>query len=127
MLNKLITKLTIWALRSKRITGVQKTKIMTELLANIGALPVRKMVAWDQFGGLYVNGRKIDGEQLMNFKLNVMALRDNEARKMLNDTKRFVAIELGVHNGLNNDTIQFSKACLFDLQQEEEIIAEILK
>lgn len=127
MLNSLITKVVIWSLKTKQITGDQKTKIINGLLENIGALPIRKMVARDDFGTLLVNGRPIEGEQLMNFKLNVMALRDNEARRLINDTKKFTAVSYGIHNGLNPETIQFSKACLFNIQQEEELIAEILK
>lgn len=127
MLNRLITKLVIYALHSKRIKGENKTQIIAMLLENIGALPIRKMVAWNNFGTLLVNGRPIEGEQLMNFRLNVMALRDNEARKILNDTKKFTAIDYGVHQGLTPEMNTFAKACLFNLQQEEELIAEILK
>lgn len=126
MLNKLITKLTIWALR-KRLTGENRTEVMAVLLDNIGALPIRKLVARDSMGKLLINGRTVeDANQISAFHQSFMAYKDNPARKLIADQKKFLAIEMGVHQGLTTEQIQFSKACLWNIQQDEEIINEIL-
>jgi len=126
MLNKLITKIAILALHSKRITGESKNKIIEALIKNIGALPVKKIISFDDFGVLHINGRPLESEQAINFQLSVRALADNEARKIFNQQKRFLAIEMGVHNGLTPEMIIFSKACLWDIEQDEILISQIL-
>jgi hypothetical protein len=127
MLNKLITTITIWALRSKRLTREQRSKVMTVLLDNLGALPIRKLVARDNLGRLLINGKPMDDvEQLLAFRQSLMSYKDNPARKMLADQKKFLALEMGVFNGLNPEMIQFSKAVLYCIEQDEKIIDEIL-
>ena len=126
MLNRFITSLTIYALRSKKITGEQKTRIKNELISNIGALPTKKVIAYDSDGALYIGGKKVDMEQAGYFRESCISLADNHARKLLNEQKKFLAIEMGVHNGLSQETIEFSKAVLYVIQQEEEILAQLL-
>lgn len=126
MWNNLFTKLVIWALHSKKITGENKAKITNVLLENIGTLPIKKLITYDIHGTLMLNGKYLEVEQIIAFKQGAMALRDNQVRRILNDQKKMLAIEMGVHNGLNPETIMFSKACLYNIQEEERLLTEII-
>ena len=126
MLNKLITKLTIWALKSHRLTGEQRGQLKLVLIENIGALPIKKIIVRDEMGRLIVNGKHLDVEQILAFRQSLMSLKDNPARKLISDQKKFLAVEMGVHKGLNPEMIEFSKACLWNIEQDEKIIDEIL-
>lgn len=101
-------------------------KIKTKLLENIGALPYRKIITFDNDGTLKLNGRYLEPEQAIAFRQGAIALRDNYVRKVVNEQKKMLAIELGVHNGLNTEMIEFSKACLWDIQEDENILNQII-
>jgi len=126
MLNNLITKLVLWALHSKKIVGENKTKITNALLENIGTLPTKRLITFDQYGTMLVNGKYLEVETAIRFKQSAMALRDNEVKRIMNDQLKALAIEMGVHNGLNPETIMFSKAFLYSIQEEDKLISQII-
>jgi len=126
MLNNLITKLVLWSLKSKKITGDNKTKITNLLLENIGTLPTQRLITFDQYGTLLLNGKHLELEQIMRFKQGAMALQDNEVRKVLHQSLKAMAVEMGVHNGLTPETIMFSKAWLYAIQEEDKLIAQLM-
>lgn len=121
-----IAKLVVWALRSKRLTGEQKTLVTNALLDNIHAVPIRSIITFDQYGTLYIGGRKLEPEQAMAFVESARALRDNHARKILSDQIAFEALKIGLHQGINSDTIMFSKAALWNQEEEQKLLASIV-
>jgi len=122
---RLLTKLTIYLLRSKKITGEQRAKVMSVLLDNIGVLPYKKILTYDERGNVAINGKLLDIDQLVAFKESVDALKNNYARQVFNQQRKYMAIEMGVHQGLNTEQIVFSKACLWEIQQEEKLIEDV--
>lgn len=126
MLNKLIVWLVIRALRSKRLTGDERVKITNELLKNIGALPLRKTITFDAQGTIHINGKKLDPEQGIAFREGCMALKDSYARAILREQLRYLAIEQGVHQAINNDQVMFAKAALWYMGEEDKLINTIV-
>jgi hypothetical protein len=126
MLSKLLSKVIVLALRSVRITGEDKARVTTVLLSNIGALPFRDVFAYDLDGSVYVNGKKLSQEQLIALKESCKALNDSFSRKLINEQIRFIAVNEGVHKGLNSDMILFAKAALWVMDQEETMISTLM-
>lgn len=126
MLNKLFVKIVLKLLKSKKITGENKTLVLNELLKNIGTLPISRAIGYDGLGNILLQGKKIDLEKLGYLKESLMAYRDNQARQLIREQLKMLAIEYGVHNGLNSETILFSKAMLYNIQEEEKLLQELL-
>lgn len=126
MLNKLFVKIILRLLKSKKITGENKSLVLNALLENIGTLPISRAIGYDNLGGLLIQGKKIDLEKLGYIRESLMAYRDNQARKLIREQLKMLAIEYGVHNGLNVETILFSKAMLYNIQEEEKLLQELL-
>lgn len=124
---KLLAKITAWILRSNRFTGDSKAIVMNALLDNLDALPIRSVMTFDQYGTLRVNGKELNIEQAIAMRDGAMALLDSQVRKLINEQITFKAVEMGVHNGLNPDTILFSKAALWVIQEEAKLLSTIAK
>lgn len=75
--------------------------------------------------GITLNGKLLDREQAINFKESCVVLKDNFARKVLNEQVRFLAVNLGINVALSVDTILFAKAALWILQQEDDLLDKI--
>lgn len=122
MLNTIIAKLVIWALGLKRITGDNRVEILNAILKNFNAVQVRNVISYDSQGMLLLRGKKVSLEEAEYLITSALALKDNPARKVIRDEIAFEAIKIGVHNGMNPEMIQFSKAALWWGEQEEKII-----
>lgn len=125
MLAKIIAKITVLALRSKSLKEEQKSYVLSALLDNMVFFPIQDVIATDKNGNLRVNGKKLDAEQIIAFRESATALKESFARKIIKDQMVFKAINLGVHMGINTESIAFSKAVLWILQ-EENILIETL-
>lgn len=122
MLQRLIATLAVKLLRSHKLTGEQKAKVTSALLDNIGALPIRKIFTFTQQGTILVNGKELTIEQAIALRDSARGFKDSYARRLIHDQLRFLAVEMGVHTGLNADMIMFSKAMLYNFEQEQELI-----
>lgn len=109
-----------------RLTGDTRTYVLNKLLENIGALPLRKTIVFDPDGTVLVNGRKLELEQAVSLRESVHALKNNQARKIFNEQLKFLAIEFGVHQAMTPEMMQFAKAALWLIQEEEKLIESIL-
>lgn len=122
MFGNLIAKIAIFALRSKRLSGNQKSLVLSALLNNLTAFPIRDIIKTDTEGNLRINGRKLDADAIIAFRESASALRESFSRKLIKEQLTYKAINLGVHMGLNTDSIIFSKAVLWIIQEENELI-----
>lgn len=123
MWHNLVTKLVLWALKS-RITGENKTRLITALLNNINAVPIRDVIKHSR-KGIIVNGQILETDQGIAFLQGVTALADSKARKLIRDQILYEAIKLGVNQGDNPDKIMFAKAAIWCLEEEERLIANL--
>jgi len=127
MWSNLVTTLTIWALKSKRLSGVQKTRVTNELLKNINAVPIHEIITYDQQGSLVIQGRKLEFEQAQALLMNMEALKNNNARKLIREQVAFEAIKLGLHQGETPEKILFAKAALWYAEQEQKLIDSLVQ
>lgn len=125
MLSRFLTKLTVYMLRNKKLTGEQKSLVLSELLKNMHTVPTRDIIKYDSVGTLLINGRPLDIEQAQVFLESCYALKNNPARKIINEQLTFEAIKLGIHSGLNSEMILFSKAILWQIEQENKLLADM--
>lgn len=126
MLSKLITKLTIFALRNKRLKGEYKAQITSELLKNIHAIPYKDILQTLQDGSVMINGKKMDMDTARMFRDSCITLRDNFARKIIHDQVLFEATKIGVHQANNQDAITFSKSAIWNQNEENILISGLL-
>lgn len=121
MLSKIICKILKW----KKLKGEDKTRIISALLENIDALPIRDAIKFDLEGTVIIRGNKLELEQAQNLKNAVATLKDNYARKIIQEQLLFEANMLGLHKGLTPEMIQFAKACIWCLENEELLINKL--
>lgn len=121
----LAVRLAAWLLKGGRATGDDRSLLMAAIMENIGTLPTKKIITYDLTGRIAINGKLLTAEQSVSFRESVVSLQKNYARKVLRDQVAFLAVEMGVHQGLNQEMIQFSKAALWQIGQENELIATI--
>jgi hypothetical protein len=126
MLGNIITKLAVFALQHKRLSIEQKGLVMKSLLANIGALPLRGSISYDAEGTITVNGKKLQPETAKLFVDSCKSLQDNFANNVFDEQLTYLAIQTGVHSGLNTEQIMFSKAALWTIQEKKKLLADIL-
>lgn len=125
MFSSFTSKLVLWALKTVRIHGEDKTRVMAHLLKNIGALPLTPAFTVDVSGAIVLNGKTLDMEQTIGLRSSASALQQSSMEKVLNEQMRFLAIQMGVHQGLNPEMIMFSKAALWVIQEREKVIRQI--
>ena len=121
MLSKIIIKILKW----KKLKGEDKTRIISALLENIDALPIRDAIKFDLEGTLIIRGRKLEIEQAQNLKQSVDVLKDNQARKIIQEQLLYEANKLGLHQGLTPEMIMFAKACVWAIQNEELLLNKL--
>lgn len=124
-MNNLIAKLTIYCLRSKRLSGKAKAKVTAALLDNVQSIPLQSVIYFDAQNTLHIGGKTLDYEQASLFVESAKALKENFARKVIHEQVSFEAVKMGLHQGLTPEMIQFAKAALWYNEQEEKLLAAI--
>ena len=124
MISKTVENI-IKQLRKENLSMEDRNALTTVLLDRLHSLPLSSTFVINS-EGITINGRKLDTEQAINFTESCNALKDNYARKILNEQIRYLAINLGIHNCLSLDTMFFAKAALWNMQQMEELIDNVV-
>lgn len=102
-----------------------RSSLIELMLQKVHALPIdNTIVIVPQ--GIQVRGKMLDPEQVINLRESTVALVDNTARKIVQEQLKYLAIIEGVHKGLSPDHINFSKAVLWVLEQEQLLIEKIV-
>lgn len=122
MLQRIIAKIAVYALRSKRLSGEQKVKVTSALLDNLSYFPIQDVITIDAVGNVQVRGRSLDAEQKINLHSSASTLKTSFARRLINEQLTFKAINVGVHKAQNIETILFSQAVLWVIQEENALI-----
>ena len=126
MLNNLIVKLAIYVLKNTRFSVEQKNKVTGVLLEKLNAIPIRDIIKYDEQGKITINGKSLDIEQARNFLDSARVMKDNMARRIIQDQVLYHAMKTGVHEGLTPDMILFSKAAIWNQQQENRLLDDII-
>lgn len=127
MRSNFITWLTIRSLKSKRLSGDQKGKIMAVLLNTIQAIPIKDIITFDAEGILRIHGQILAPDQVMVFRESAEGILNSYARKVINDQITYEAIKMGVYTGVNQDMILFAKAALWVIQEENKLLQRIIQ
>lgn len=124
MISPTINKL-IEEFKKADLSVEDRSALINVLLEKISVLPLHNTLVISQ-GNVIVNGKELEKDQAINFIESCHALKDNWARKVIHEQKRYLAINIGVHQGLNSEQIMFSKAALWDLEQENLLLEQLI-
>lgn len=122
----MVVSLICWLLKRKTLSTEERAILTNEILAKIDALPIADVVEFDIAGNLFLNKRKLDVEQIISLRSSASALKDSFARKVVNEQLKYLAVKIGVHEGMTTDQILFCKAMLYCLQEEEKLIGKLV-
>lgn len=126
MLNKLILNITLFVLRRSKLSDVHKNTLMSAILKNIQAIPIRDIIKFDTEGTMLINGRKLQPDQLISFVESCHGLKSSHARRLINEQLTYQAIKMGVYQATNTEQIMFAKAALWVIQEENALLASIV-
>jgi hypothetical protein len=121
MFGNIVTKLVIWLMRNTKFSTENRTLCTTALLDKLRAIPAHSIVSVDDSGRVYLNNKVVDAEKTNQIRQQAEDLLNHPLRQLVRDEVAFKAVKLGVHQANNIDEVYFSKAAIWQTQQEEEI------
>lgn len=116
-------KKVIQQFKKVKLTSEERIEIMNAMLEKLAVPPISDIITLEK-GEIKVKDHALDVQQLTDFKLSLMALQDNPARKILFEQIKYEAVKMGVHRSVSVDELLFSKAALWILNQEEELLTK---
>ena len=96
--------------------------VLTNTLIDKLQIPYKDIIKVEEDGRLTINDMNLDFESMKNLHEGAKHLLASKVRQLVRDQVMFRAVSLGVHKGNTNEEIYFSKAAIWNLQQEEELI-----
>lgn len=124
-MQKLLCKLSVWLLKSKRLDNESKSVVLNALLSNMNALPISDILSFDLQGSLKLNGKPLTIEQAVSIKEGAVSLKNNATYRLIKEQIAFKAVNMGIHNAVNLDMVLFSKAVLWVQEREVELIESL--
>lgn len=124
-MQKLLCKLSVWLLKSKRLDNESKSVVLNALLSNMNALPISDILSFDLQGSLKLNGKPLTIEQAVSIKEGAVSLKNNATYRLIKEQIAFKAVNMGIHNAINLDMVLFSKAVLWVQEREVELIESL--
>jgi hypothetical protein len=125
MFSKLLTSLVIWLLARKELDGECKSRLVSSLLKNVHALPLRGTIFIDNLGAIVVNGKKMPGDQVHMLKNSAKTVKDSLAFRIIVEQTRFLAIEMGTFKAQTPEQIVFGKAALWYASEQIRLLEQI--
>lgn len=113
----------------KLIKQLEKANLPTEdrialtnaVTQKLNAPPIGELITLNP-NGLMINGKQLELDDLLAFREACSVLKDNYARKVINEQIRFKAIEMGIDKATTLDTLAFAKACIWVMNEYEILI-----
>jgi len=124
-MQKLIAKITVWLLKSKRLDGESRILLLNALLNNLSVLPMKDVITFAPDGTLLVKGKTLTIEQAVQIRESAVSLKKNPTYSLLKEQMAYEAIKMGVHKSTTLDMLAFSKAALWINEQETKIVEEL--
>lgn len=112
-------------LKKANLSTEDRIALTTALLDKLVVLPFDDILVINE-QGIKIKGKEVDLDGAFSFREHCVALKENVARKILREQVRYMAVQWGVHNGLNLDTVMFSKAVLWCMQEEDKLLDKIV-
>jgi len=123
-MSKLLTKIIIWALKTSKIKGEDKALVITALLSNIDALPIRDAITFDDEGTILIRGKKLDIEQIQLLKQGASLIKDNYTRKVIEEQMLSEANLIAL-KGVNTEQLIFAKAAIWVMMRCNELLKKL--
>ncbi len=101
-----------------------RSALMTCLLDKLGIFPIGDIIIRTQ-AGVFANGKELDQEQLINLAESCQTLKDNFARRLINEQLRYKATEMGIHKSTTIDELLFAKAVIWFINEENILIEKL--
>lgn len=122
-MNPIVQK-TIKQLSKATLSTEDRVALTNAIMDKLVILPIRKSFVISD-DGIIINGKTLDQEQALNFRETCIALKDNYARKVMNEQIRYQAVHLGMNMAVSIDTLMFAKAALWIIEEEEKLLNQI--
>ncbi len=119
-----VTEKVIKQLNKTNLSIEDRIALTNTLLNKLNTLPIGDMVIISE-NRISINGKDLDQEQAIAFREATVALKENFARKVINEQIRYKAIELGLFTANSNDTLMFSKAAVWVLNEYEILLNKL--
>lgn len=97
-------------------------RLLNILNKHINSFPIEDVIVRTKDGVTLANGRNLSPEEVIKFKQELSALRDNWAFKLFGDQILFEAIKYGIHFGDTPEKVMFSKTAIWFIQKFREYI-----
>lgn len=122
------TKLVLWALKTSKIEGQDKTLILNALLANMAILPIKDAVYINAQNQVVVRGKVVtDTDVANNIRQGASAIIDNGTRKIVKEQLRAEAGKILLFNSKITEDLLFAKAIVWIEMTEDKIYQELAK
>ena len=125
MLGNIITKIVIWLVHNAKFSTENRIACTNVLLEKLKAIPSRDIVNVVAGGQVYINGKAIDAGKMSQLKRQAQTLLDDPLRQLVREEVSYRAVKLGVHKANNLEEIFFSKAAIYQAQEEDTIYEQL--
>lgn len=115
------TEKVIKELKKTDLSIEDRVALVTILLDKLGAFPIGEMVQVS-LNGIAINGKELDGDQVLNFRESASLLKENFARKVINEQLKFKAMEMGIHKSTTIEQLLFAKAVIWFINEENILL-----
>jgi len=119
-----LVKLIVWLLR-KELSLKNRSILLSAVLEKTGTLPIYNIITTNEQGTLFINGNQVDMEKAIQLRESARGALNNQARRVVKEQVRYLAVTQGIHNSNSFEQLFFSKAAIW-LEQEEDKIFNAL-
>lgn len=108
-----------YALSRSRFSLVERNEIMTHILDNLRASPIRSIITTNEGGEILLNGRSLDIKKIKLLRESARLALENPALKLINEQVLFIAVTGGLHKAIIPEDLYFYRAAIWSSQQIE--------
>lgn len=121
MLGRVIARMVVFALKSKKLSLEDKGLCTIALLDNLQALPLHNIIDFNEQGKLLINNKLLDYDKASQLRESAKGMLNNQARRVVLDQVRWLSVDMGINQALSPEHMIFVKAALWHDQKEEEL------
>ncbi len=122
-----ITERMVKQLSRTNLALEDRIALVNSIQDKLHILPIGEMIVLDPQGGIMINGRQLDQGASISFKEAISILKENFARKIIHEQIRYKAIDMGINKSLSIDTLMFSKAAIWIINEYEILLEKLQK
>lgn len=120
----MLSKILVFLLR-KDLPEKNRLLLMNVILTALDAVPLRAAISVDENRRIVIRGRVVPLESLMQLRDSAESVLNSQARNVIHEQVRFMAIEKGYLQTANPTEQLFYKAALWVMQEENELLKQM--